>query len=140
MSYFWNFGKFWAEHMRKEPRNQMQFNPCCLELKRLICEGWWLVQNQYGSKDNAIQSNYIDHFDWCLTSRTVSFTLSFQSYYDVYIDYDNIFHCEPMFPTSFQFHVNQIFKLIARYIMTVSLSIELMLDINFNLIVNLCIT
>ena len=75
-----------------------------------------------------------------LTSRTVSFTLSFQSYYDVYIDYDNIFHCEPMFPTSFQFHVSQIFKLIARYIMTVSLPIELMLDINFNLIVNLCTT
>lgn len=75
-----------------------------------------------------------------LTSRTVSFTLSFQSYYDVYIDYDNSFHCEPMFPTSFQFHVSQIFKLIARYIMTVSLPIELMLDINFNLIVNLCTT
>ena len=74
-----------------------------------------------------------------LTSRTVSFTLSFQSY-DVYIDYDNIFHCEPMFPTSFQFHVNQIFKLIARYIMTVSLPIELMLDIYFILIVNLCTT
>ena len=46
-----NMGKLLTEHMRKELRNQILFNPCCLELNRLV---WQQSQRQDGLKDNAV--------------------------------------------------------------------------------------
>ena len=57
---FENFGKILNEHVWKEPRNLILFNPCYLQLNHAICEGWRLIQRQDGSKYNAVRKNTCD--------------------------------------------------------------------------------
>ena len=57
---FENLGKILTEHMWKEPRNLIRFNPCYLQLNHLICNVWWLIQRQDGSKHNVVRNNTRD--------------------------------------------------------------------------------